>query len=294
MDLDLLIDDPERVLTWLENSLIGLVQPWRLYQLAIIVTLFLAAHLLANRLSPRLDTWMRGLEGVPKARLRLLVLVAQRLRALTFIALTWGTVAVMRGVTWPSRSYLLSLVASLATAWVFVSITSRLIQNRLLRTVATWTAWGIVTVYILGLATETSDVLDRVAIEFGEVRLSLLLIIKAAITLAILFALARWLSAVTTRRLDALDDISPSMKVLTEKLLRFSIYAAAIIIGLRAIGFDLTNVAVLSGAIGLGLGFGLQKVVSNLVSGVILLLDKSIKPGDVISLGETSAADGRR
>ena len=58
-------------------------------------------------------------------------------------------------------------------------------------------------------------------------------------------------------------------------------------IGLKAVGFDLTGLAVLSGAIGVGLGFGLQKVVSNLVSGVIILLDKSIKPGDVISLGET-------
>ena len=65
------------------------------------------------------------------------------------------------------------------------------------------------------------------------------------------------------------------------------LYAAAFFIGLKAVGFDLTGLAVLSGAIGVGLGFGLQKVVSNLVSGVIILLDKSIKPGDVISLGDT-------
>jgi len=64
-------------------------------------------------------------------------------------------------------------------------------------------------------------------------------------------------------------------------------YAAAFFIGLKTVGVDLTGLAVLSGAIGVGLGFGLQKVVSNLVSGIIILLDKSIKPGDVISLGET-------
>jgi small-conductance mechanosensitive channel len=66
-----------------------------------------------------------------------------------------------------------------------------------------------------------------------------------------------------------------------------TLFGAAVFIGLKAVGFDLTGLAVLSGAIGVGLGFGLQKVVSNLVSGVIILLDKSIKPGDVISLGET-------
>jgi small-conductance mechanosensitive channel len=77
------------------------------------------------------------------------------------------------------------------------------------------------------------------------------------------------------------------MQVLVVKFLQMLLYGTAFFIGLRAVGVDLTGLAVLSGAIGVGLGFGLQKVVSNLVSGVIILLDKSIKPGDVISLGET-------
>ena len=77
------------------------------------------------------------------------------------------------------------------------------------------------------------------------------------------------------------------MRVLVVKAIQVLFYGAAFFIGLRAIGVDLTGLAFLSGAIGVGLGFGLQKVVSNLVSGVIILLDKSIKPGDVISLGDT-------
>jgi small-conductance mechanosensitive channel len=77
------------------------------------------------------------------------------------------------------------------------------------------------------------------------------------------------------------------MQVLGAKLAQILLLGGAFFIGLKAIGIDLTGLAVLSGAIGVGLGFGLQKVVSNLVSGLIILLDKSIKPGDVISLGET-------
>ena len=77
------------------------------------------------------------------------------------------------------------------------------------------------------------------------------------------------------------------MKVLTEKFVRLGLYTLAIVIALQSIGFDLTSITVLSGAIGLGIGFGMQKVVSNLVSGIILLLDKSIKPGGVISVGDT-------
>ncbi|MHA1528377.1 MAG: mechanosensitive ion channel family protein, partial [Alphaproteobacteria bacterium] len=282
-----LITELEQFWAPIENSLIALLQPWRLYQLAILVIGFLIAHVADKRLEPSMDAWMRGLANVNKSRLRLLVLIARHMRALIFIALAWSTVFILRATTWPSRSYVIALVASLATAWVFVAIASRIIRNRTLRSAATWSAWAIVTIYILGLMTQTTDLLDQISIQFGSVRLTLLLVVQAVITLVILITLARWSSAVVKGRVEAVEDMSPSMKVLIDKLFRLVIYSAAIVIGVQSIGFDLTSFAFFSGAFGLGIGFGLQKVVSNLVSGVILLLDKSIKPGDVISLGET-------
>lgn len=287
METASLIAELEQFWSPIENSLIGLVQPWRLYQLAILVVGFLIAHLAKRRIEPGIHAWMRGLENVNKSRLRLFVMVARHMRALIFIALAWGAVFVLRTTTWPSRSYVIALVASLVTAWVFVSIASRMIHNRTLRSVASWSAWAIVTLYILGLMTETTDLLDHVAIQFGSVRLTLLLVVQAIITIAVLVTLARWSSTIVQRRVDAIEDMSPSMKVLIDKLFRLFIYGAAIVIAVQSIGFDLTTITVFSGAIGIGIGFGLQKVVSNLVSGVILLVDKSIKPGDVISLGET-------
>jgi small-conductance mechanosensitive channel len=95
------------------------------------------------------------------------------------------------------------------------------------------------------------------------------------------------LSATSAASIRRNDDISPSMQVLAVKGVQILFYGLAFYIGIKAVGIDLTGLAVLSGAIGVGIGFGLQKVVSNLISGVIILLDKSIKPGDVISLGET-------
>jgi small-conductance mechanosensitive channel len=277
----------EQFWTPIENSLIALIQPWRLYQLAILVIGFLIAHVADKRIEQPMDAWMRGLENVNKSRLRLLVLIARYMRGLIFIALTWSAVFFLRATTWPSRSYVIALVASLATAWVFVAIASRIIRNRTLRSAATWSAWAIVTIYILGLMTQTTDLLDQIAVQFGSVRLTLLLVVQAVITLAILVTLARWSSAIVKDRVEAIEDMPLSMKVLIDKLFRLFIYCAAIVIGVQSIGFDLTSFAFFSGAFGLGLGFGLQKVVSNLISGVILLLDKSIKPGDVISLGET-------
>ena len=81
--------------------------------------------------------------------------------------------------------------------------------------------------------------------------------------------------------------MTPSQRVLFSKLSNIALYVAAVVIGLNIVGLDLTSLAVFSGALGLGIGFGLQKVVSNLISGIILLMDKSIKPGDVIAVGDS-------
>ena len=201
--------------------------------------------------------------------------------------MAWLSVAVLRSVTWPSRSYYVAAIASLATAIVLVAIASRLIRHRLLRAIVAWSAWIFFTLSAFGLVEDTILLLDQAALTFGTLRLSALSVIKAMVTLACLFVAAGWATSVLTQRVEAIEDISPSMRVLTTKLMRLLLFGAAILFGLQASGFDLTSITVLSGAIGLGIGFGLQKVVSNLVSGVILLLDRSIKPGDVISLGET-------
>jgi len=112
-------------------------------------------------------------------------------------------------------------------------------------------------------------------------------VLTALVVVGALLTMARLVSTTTAATIRKNEDISPSMQVLAVKGVQILLYGLAFFIGVRAVGIDLTGLAVLSGAIGVGLGFGLQKVVSNLVSGVIILLDKSIKPGDVISLGET-------
>ena len=88
-------------------------------------------------------------------------------------------------------------------------------------------------------------------------------------------------------RLQAAESLTPSLRVLIGKILRIALIATAVLVGLSGLGIDLTIFTVFSGAIGVGLGFGLQKVVSNFISGIIILMDRSIKPGDTITLGDT-------
>jgi small-conductance mechanosensitive channel len=270
-----------------ELFLRGLLRPWNAYQVGIAVVLFAAAHLANRLLGPVCHDWMRRREGWPKWRMRLLVMLHRRLRLIFFVMLMWPTVWILRATTWPSRSYMLSIFAELALAWLTITILTRLIANGFLRALVRYAGWTWATLIILNLTDEAQTLLDGLAFELGETRLSVWLLVQAVIVIGVLFALARFISTASTAQVRKNQDISPSMQVLVVKFLQVLLYGAAFFIGLRTVGVDLTGLAVLSGAIGVGLGFGLQKVVSNLVSGVIILLDKSIKPGDVISLGET-------
>ncbi len=262
-------------------------RPWNAYQIAIILAVFAAAYVLHAIFAPRVRSWMASREGWPTWRMRVLVVIHQRLRAIFFVALIWAVVIAMREVTWPSRSHLLAIAANLATAWLFVTLATRLIRSLWLRKVVRYGAWTYVTLSILGLIGATERILDSAAFQIGEFRLSALLLIQGVVIIGACFALARLISTTTTQQIERNKDISPSMQVLIVKVIQVAFYGLAFFFGVKAIGIDLTGLAVLSGAIGVGLGFGLQKVVSNLVSGVIILLDKSIKPGDVISLGDT-------
>ncbi len=285
--VDTLLSLGEMILIEIDGMFHSLMRPWVGYQVAIVVGVFLASYVLRLWLGPPIRAWMGTREGWPKWRMRVLVVVHQRLRAIFFVAIMWAVVLAMREFTWPSRSYILSLVATLAMAWLLVVFATRLIRSMLLRRVVRIGAFIYVTLYILGIVDETAEVLDAAALSIGDVRLSLLLMVQGAVVIGVLFALARFITTTTSARINSNEDISPSMRVLIVKVVQIVLYAIAFFAGVRALGIDLTGLAVLSGAIGVGLGFGLQKVVSNLVSGVIILLDKSIKPGDVISLGDT-------
>ena len=285
--LDTALVEITSLISQAETFLTSLLRPWNAYQVCIVIALLVVAWLMKRIFGPRIRAWMASREGWPKWRMRILAIIHRRIFIIFFVVLIWATVVVMREATWPSRSFLLIIVAELSTAWLFVVFVTRLIRSAFLRGIVRYGAWIFVTLAILNLTDEAAALLDSVGFNLGDARLSLLTLVQGTLVVAVLVAVARILTSTATGRIQKNDEISPSMQVLAVKFLQVSFYGIAIYMGLRLTGIDLTGLAVLSGAIGVGLGFGLQKVVSNLVSGVIILLDKSIKPGDVISLGET-------
>jgi len=260
---------------------------WRQNQILILLALVVLAWVLHRVTGNMLQNWVRSREGWSKWQLRVVVQVRRRLGLMWFAVLAGLLYQVMQNVTWPSRSYLIGLAATLAAIYVGIAFAARLVRNRPLRRMVTWGLWIYATLYMLSVADDVGVFLDGLALHVGEFRVSVLAILTALVVIGALLVMARLISTTTAATIRKNEDISPSMQVLAVKGVQIVLYGMAFFIGVRAVGIDLTGLAVLSGAIGVGLGFGLQKVVSNLVSGVIILLDKSIKPGDVISLGET-------
>lgn len=229
-------------------------------------------HLEAN---PKFPHWLH-----PVARA-----VIPRLFAMTWLVLQWFSLFAMRIAEWPSL--LIESVVSLLTAWVVIRFASGLIRDRGWARTLAIIAWTVAALNIVGLLDATMETLDAMAFSIGDIRLSVLGLLKAGLVLAVFLWLAGAISRQAESSLTRAGALSPSARVLLGKLMHIALIVVAVVAALESMGVDLTALAVFGGAIGLGLGFGLQKVISNLVSGMILLMDKSVKPGDVIGIDDT-------
>jgi small-conductance mechanosensitive channel len=258
---------------------------WLPIQLTLIALAALAGWALAALIRKRVDF----------AKLMASWPIYPRIAALTAVK-NFGIIATivlllsiyggMRAATVPSRFYLIGVATNLATAWVVIAILASVIHNQLFNRLVSIAAWSIAALSIVGLLEPVEDALDSAGIAIGGLRITALVAIKATVLLLLALWAATSTSNFLDRRLRSYPDLTPSIQVLLGKLARAGLITLAVLIVLSSVGIDFSALALFSGAVGVGVGFGLQKIVSNLVSGIILLADKSIKPGDIITLGD--------
>ena len=263
-----------------------LVSIWFYYQIGLLLLAALLAFAVSAWLKRRVDlvTLTMGWPAFFRLAIRALLANAQMI---VFVIIVVTLRGIMLAYVPPAYSYLLSVAASLASAWVIIHLLASLIHNRFVVNLVAITAWTIAALSILGALDRTVEMLDAIAVQVGSFRLSLLLVTKVTILLLVALWVASTISAFVETRVQHTKELTPSIRVLIAKVVRLSLIAVAILVVLGSTGIDLTALAWFSGAVGVGVGLGLQKVVSNIVSGIVLLADKSIKPGDVISVGES-------
>lgn len=266
---------------WLQTNLLLPTLPHLFLQLMAILGALAAARLFSGRLAPRLERFLaaRSSDRQPLlARLRPVVF------PLLWMLFLWFAVVAFHEAAAPGK--LVEVTLGLLAAWVGVSLAASFVASLFWSRVITLGIVLVVALKAFGLWTAVLTILDHMAVAVGTVRVTALGVIEATLILAAFW----WAAGICARRLtlwaDRLPGLSPSERVLLGKLARVLAWTVAVVVALHAVGIDLTTLAVFSGAVGLGIGFGLQKVFSNLISGVILLLDRSVKPGDVIAVGE--------
>jgi small-conductance mechanosensitive channel len=261
--------------------------PWLYLQLGLILAGGGIAFAAGATVRSRVDLTARAASWPAPLRLFMQVLVDSASTAV-FAVLMRLTRLVMVMSTWPSRSYLLSVSFKLALAWLIIRLVTSVIRNSFIVRLVSLSAWLVAALSIIGQLDPAIDALDSVSIVLGGLQLTPLLVIK----LAVLLVLALWLSNIVSNfvesRITQSSDLTPSIQVLLVKMIRLALMIFSVAIVMSAVGINLSVLAIFSGAAGVGIGFGLQKIVANFISGIILLVDKSVKPGDLVTIGDSS------
>ncbi|NIZ03693.1 mechanosensitive ion channel family protein [Thalassospira lucentensis] len=273
----------DQAINWLQaNVLVGPV----LIQIIACAVAAIPAFFLRRGFTALLDLLQSWKPILHYAGVRRLFSVLPSLAfPVVFVLLVWFMDAVAVQMGHPHN--FIRLVASLLNAWIVIRLAAAVVNNpTLARTIAAL-AWGLAALNIVGWLDPAIVALDSLSMEIGKFRISVYGVLKAIVSLALLLWIAAFASRLFEQRIKKVRHLTPSVQVLMTKLLKLALLSVAVLFALSTIGVDLTALAVFGGAVGVGIGLGLQRIAANLISGVILLLDRSIKPGDVIAIGDT-------
>jgi small-conductance mechanosensitive channel len=257
----------------------------------------IAAVLLAVGLALYLKRWLRPLAARPDIPLwprRLAVAAMVLAPSFLAVALLLGLRAAFASFQHPIGA--IDLAMDLATVMVFVRLSMHVISVALgpnswmrkweLR--LTFVIWAAIAFQVLGWFDGIERSLDKIDLLPGKAQFSLWALLKSIVVIVGFLIVTSLIARTIERRVMKLEGIAISTRIGISKFSTFLLVGLGILLGVNAAGVDLTVLGLFTGAIGLGLGFGLQAIASNFVSGFVLLLDKSIKPGDVISFTGTT------
>ncbi|MCF8033991.1 MAG: mechanosensitive ion channel [Desulfarculaceae bacterium] len=276
-----LLDSWDTVRDWMLHDLL---ETDTLYELAVMAVVFGFAMFCARWSRTRLQKrWAEHLKPGQHGS----QWYAEFLRLLTpvyFMIMLWPIYVVtsLKGLD----NDLMNLCANAMGAWVLIRLVTAVLFKPFWAKVFSGFIWALAALQIFGLLGLTLHLLDSVRFQAGHLQLSLLSILESLLFFGILLRLGIRLGSFVEDRMATSGDLEPSTRTLIGILLKTALIIVICIVSLEIIGVEMDMLTFFSGALGFGLGIGLRTVFSNLISGIIIMLDKSIRPGDVIWIGE--------
>lgn len=278
--IDPIVADP---LGWAQANLLNMdILLPVLWQIGAV----LAALTLGVLLAPQArQLVMSGLGRLPD-RTRTMVdeTLPRLVRPALWAVLLYGANTAMAGSGMDST--LVRIASSLSLAWLLIRLVTTFLPDGL-RKPAGWIIWIFAALYAVGILDEVMTWLSSIGPPFGNRTISPVFVVQAILTVALFMFAANWLAKKLKTRVDDLPQVEPSLRILMGNAVQVGLFFGAALLAMAGLGIPLSGLAVLGGAIGVGLGFGMQQIVANFISGVILLTDRSIKPDDVIEVDDT-------
>ncbi len=273
----------ERIRVFFETISAWMQSPQFYAQVIAAVLCWVLARILTKQILARL--WLFNTQPIEgrffKAR-DILYSVRDLLQPLLLFILLMLAIKICDGAF--GSSWLVRLAQSAAVISLLYAAINRFLKHPLINAGARWVGIPVATIYVFGYMPQVIAFLDSAAFEAGNIRISLLALAKAIFFGGFLLWIGRVASTSGQRVIRNQNSIDLQTRELAAKGFDLAVIAIALLLLLNLLGMDLSVLAVLGGAIGVGLGFGLQQIAANFISGIIILLERGLKLGDFIEL----------
>ncbi len=252
-------------------------------QLAGVIVAIILATFIAKQLKKRIAVFHDAPQDGPRLRLREMLYATRDLLfpLLTVLLLGAAAAATKEAV---GQSWLVIIAQGLAVVLFLHTINTHFIKTPFINMLLKWVGIPMATLYVFGWLDNVTETLEGMALQIGNIRLSALTLLRIGVFGSVLFWLGRISNVAGQQAIRSKDTLDTGTKEIFAKLFEMGLFFVLFMLLLQVAGISLTTLAVFGGALGVGLGFGLQQIAANFISGMIILLDRSITIGDYVEL----------